>query len=117
MDFSNFLQTTHPLTKKGTHLKVGDRHYDFTMNVAGDYVAEVLNQADRIAILSISAGYRQYQPTDAARDAIMRQRAGTPGVDSGSLSTQAKAKDDRNRVAGQAAKDSVSKPPKAVVAA
>lgn len=117
IDFSNWLQTTHPLRAEGTKLKVGNRTYDFRRNVLGHYVAEVLDAVDRTTILSICAAYQPYRPSaDEARD-LVRSAAGVPGVDSGELDADIKARDDANIKAGQAAAASVPKPAKRSAAA
>lgn len=111
-DYSNWLQTTHPLRKDGTELKVGTRLYHFRKNVLGHFVAEVLDPIDRRSIMSICAAYRPYRPNAEDARTLALAAAGVPGVDSGELDPEVKARDEANIRAGQAAAASVPKPSK-----
>jgi hypothetical protein len=56
-----FIQTTHPLhSEQGTNLSAGTHFYNFQRNARGDYVAEIDNDDDYRAILSIGQGYQPY---------------------------------------------------------
>ena len=90
----------------------GNRIYEFRPNAAGHYVCEVLDDNDRAAILSISAGYKPYAPDEHALRVLQQSYAGLAGIDSGELSEDLKTKDEENARAGKAAKGSVPVPPK-----
>jgi hypothetical protein len=96
-DYSKFIETTHPLNdKQGTKLLQGTRQYQFLRNAAGAYVAEVLDDRDREAILSISQGYRIYNPSADERRVLNRAAVGTDGIDTGSLAPSLQQHDEAN---------------------
>ncbi len=111
MNFSNFLQTTHPLQKQGTRLPVGNSVYEFRQNAVGDFVCEVLSAKDRAAILSISGAYQPYVPSEDKAETLARAMAGVPGIDRGELSKAMQDNAAANRAAGAVATATAAHPP------